>query len=111
MSHKYRHLFKDEAEWDFFLKLGAALHDPTEKKEFFAAVVEGKQRDPNYEITGYVPKKVSIPAQILSMLEQGNKQRVERVVEPAKNKELENLAKLFGKLIEEGKHLQDKESA
>lgn len=55
-SNKYRHLFSDE-EWDFFLRLGAALHCPTEKKEFFAAVIEGKQRDPHYEISGYVPRK------------------------------------------------------
>ena len=78
-SNKYRHLFS-ENEWSHFLKLGAALHDPTEKREFFQAVVEGKQKDPNYEISGYVPKRKSegmkICGEILEMLK-GHKKEEE----------------------------------
>lgn len=58
-KEKWKHLFKDDDEWEFFLKLGLALHDPREKRDFFDAVIQGKQRDPNFEITGYVPKPLS----------------------------------------------------
>lgn len=73
--NKYRHLFSAD-EWEHFLKLGAALHDPKEKKEFFEAVVEGKQRDRNYEITGYVPKKKvgeRVCKEVLEMLRHGKR--------------------------------------
>lgn len=84
-EHKYRHLFKTSDEWEHFIKLGAALHDPEEKREFFTAVIEGKKRDMNYEITGYLPKKkfpgADIAKAIVEMLDAAHGKKCEEPVD------------------------------
>src|ERR1700677_3305264 len=46
-ENKHRHLFS-QAEWQWVLKIGSALHDPEDKKAFWITLIQKKEADPLY---------------------------------------------------------------
>lgn len=70
-KQEWRSLF-DKEELEHFLKLGAAMHDPEEKKAFFDSVIESKRADPNWNLFTFFPvDKRDICGEIIEMLKHG----------------------------------------
>lgn len=106
--HKHRNLFTD-AEWNWFLELGASKHDPEEKKTFYEGVIEQKLLNKEWDFLKAFPKE-DLPTRVCSFVRSLKKEET-TMMEAPQRKELKELGELFSRLISEGKHLSDKEAS
>jgi len=54
-------------EWDWCLKLGSAMHEAEQKKEFWEGVVENKKLDPHYCLFVQFPQEEMNEAQKIAL--------------------------------------------
>lgn len=107
-EHKYRHLFSAD-EWFHFLHLGNAIHDPKEKRDFYADIMERKTADPKFSVFDRYPVRsaalkagIHICGETIEMLKESNARReqVQKFYVQSRNKDLDEWGKAFGEHID-----------
>ena len=103
-NDKWRHLFSQE-EWNWAQRTSKAIHDPQEKKEFWANMIEVKQAN---QPVGPKTDKQRIADQFCSMilpvLKAGGQVAEKEVPKPETE-----FQKHLGKLVEQDFHLSDED--
>lgn len=105
MNQKWRNLFTDE-EWQWAHRTSKAIHDPEEKKEFWANMIEVKQADKNQPVHSKTDKQRIADKYcqiILPVLKAGGQVAEKEIPKPETE-----FQKQLGELIEQGKHLPPK---
>ncbi len=106
-NDKWRHLFSQE-EWAWAMRTSKAIHDPEEKKEFWANMIEVKQADKNQPVHEPKTAKQRIADQYCAMILPVLKAHGIEGVKEVPKEETE-FQKQLGELIEAGKHLKSEE--
>lgn len=101
------------SEWEWVVKLGSCFSDPEEKKSFWETVKAKKLADPSYSVYSDFPREPSANKKAMRECCDfvfGLRQPVKTENKPEERSELQEL---FGKIIDEGKHLpaEEEESA
>lgn len=92
-------------------RLDSAITDPHDKKEFWENIKRLKSENPRFSIYNLFPRSENATKRAMNECCEAVFSKTVKIEELPEVKEVNELAELFGSLIDEGKHLSKREES